>query len=332
MNPASYQTKRIFTLNEPNAPRLNPALACEIGLNESLLLLQLEFWISISNNERDGNLWTYQSVRDIQEKAFPFWGTMTINRAIKSLEESGYIITTTKYNHLKYDKTRWISLNFEKLSELHSISIKGYGTRSYQNGTGSNQNGTGSYQDGTTIPETTAEIITETTTTEQPPPILPDKKLPLSFFSSHDLKDLLQSIPQEKRSVAVEKVIEKALLNHSIDDIKIAIAYTIANSKGSKTAFKAYLGKTIDNGWYIGFLPEPLVKTPMITESEIKEDLERQKIQKRHNALIAFKAEHPEEYRILEERASLELGINLKKLKIGETLKIKFRVMELLNL
>ena len=65
--------KRIFTLNEPNAPRINPALAKEIGLNESLILLQIEFWISISNNEREGKRWTYQSVRDMQEKSFSFW-------------------------------------------------------------------------------------------------------------------------------------------------------------------------------------------------------------------------------------------------------------------
>jgi hypothetical protein len=41
--------ERVFVLNDPNAPRLSPALAIEIGLNESILFLQLEFWIAISD-------------------------------------------------------------------------------------------------------------------------------------------------------------------------------------------------------------------------------------------------------------------------------------------
>lgn len=88
-SPQSFQQNRIFTLNEPNAPRLNPALACEIGLNESLVLLQLEFWIAISNNKRDGMLWTYQSTRDIKAKTFPFWSLDTINRATPRSSKDG---------------------------------------------------------------------------------------------------------------------------------------------------------------------------------------------------------------------------------------------------
>ena len=149
--------ERIFTLNEPNAPRINPALACEIGLNESIVLLQIEFWISISDNWHDGQKWTYQSVRDMRKKSFPFWSISTINRAVTSLIKSGYLIEGN-YNKYKYDKTRWFALNFKKLSELKSISIKGYGTGSNQNDTGSNQNDTGSNQNDTPIPETTAEI------------------------------------------------------------------------------------------------------------------------------------------------------------------------------
>lgn len=152
--------KRIFTLNEPNAPRINPALAKEIGLNESLILLQIEYWISISDNERDGKWWTYQSVRDMQEKSFPFWSISTINRAVNKLIDEGYIIEGN-FNKKKYDKTRWFALNFEKLNELESISINGDDTGVFHNDTRSNHNDTRSNQNDTTIPENTTENTTK---------------------------------------------------------------------------------------------------------------------------------------------------------------------------
>ncbi|MBB6218215.1 hypothetical protein HNQ80_004355 [Anaerosolibacter carboniphilus] len=192
---------RLFVLNEPNAPRLNPALATEIGLNESLTLLQIEFWISISNNFIDGKRWTYQSIRDIQEKAFPFWSISTINRAIKALLDEGYIIEGN-HNDAKYDKTRWFTLNFERLAELDSIQIYGVETRSSQNETGSNQNDTRSSQDETrstqketTIPETTTEITTENSTEENipsQPPEEPDVEASKSYsLMAAALTDLL---------------------------------------------------------------------------------------------------------------------------------------------
>ena len=47
--------ERIFTLNDPHALRICGSLAQEIGLNESIVLLQLEFLISLPpEKERDG--------------------------------------------------------------------------------------------------------------------------------------------------------------------------------------------------------------------------------------------------------------------------------------
>lgn len=65
--------ERLFVLNDPHALRVNAALAMEIGLNESIVLLQLEFLISISDNVREGRIWTYQSLSELQEAHFPFW-------------------------------------------------------------------------------------------------------------------------------------------------------------------------------------------------------------------------------------------------------------------
>jgi hypothetical protein len=262
-----FQQNRIFTLNEPNAPRLNPALACEIGLNESVILLQLEFWIAISNNERDGMYWTYQSVRDIQS-TFSFWSLDTINRAIKSLEKKGFIITTTKYNTLKYDKTRWFTLNFSELAKLESISIKGYHTRSTQNRTGSTQDHTGLMQDHTAPPsypiditrdsrpsarETTAEITLKTTTTAPVSPSCTSPATtspPSAVFSNESLKELTDLVIDQHKSEIVNKLIEKELKKHSAEYIKSAVSYANANSKKN---YKAFLGQTISNGWAEGY-------------------------------------------------------------------------------
>jgi len=96
-----------------------PKLAVEIGFNESLLLLQLDFLIAISNHEQEGQRWTYQSVTDIQ-KMFPFWSRATINRVIKSLENRG-LINVSNFNRKKYDKTRWFAINIEEAEKLTSI-------------------------------------------------------------------------------------------------------------------------------------------------------------------------------------------------------------------
>ena len=192
--------RRIFILNEPNAPRLSPRLAQEIGLNESIILLQIEFWISISNHFVDGRYWTYQSLNDIKD-CFPFWSKATINRAIKNMINKGYIFEGN-FNRKKYDKTRWFSLNYVKLFKLQSIKIEGHETRSAQNETRSNQNETRSAQNETrstqnetTIPEITTEITTETTT---------ESKKPLS--PSGD-----DSVKPHQRAKALSVVIEELL-------------------------------------------------------------------------------------------------------------------------
>ena len=151
-----FEENRLFVLNDPSAPRLCPSLAAEIGLNESILFLQLEFWIAIMGKQKDGRLFVYKSVRDLT-KSFPFWSSSTINRAIQSLINKDLIITAN-YNTAKYDRTRWFSINIETASALKSIAIKGSllpgdDTHPNQNGTPSRQDATHSTQDETTIQE-----------------------------------------------------------------------------------------------------------------------------------------------------------------------------------
>lgn len=161
-----FEENRLFVLNDSHAPRLSPALAQEIGLNESILFLQLEFLIAVRGTLVAGRPWVRMSVRDLVEE-FPFWSSSTINRALQSLISDGLLLAED-FNEAKYDKTRWFSIDLEAASRLKSIAVKapvegvttgGHDTRSTQNGTGSAQNGTGSTQNETAIDR---ELIPET--------------------------------------------------------------------------------------------------------------------------------------------------------------------------
>lgn len=194
---------RIFILNEPTALRISPALAEEIGLNESIILLQIEFWISISDHLIDGRRWTYQSIRDMKEKAFPFWSKDTINRTIASLIKKNLLIEGN-FNSKKYDRTRWFALG-DGIRNLQSIRfVEGYETRSTQNETHLTQNETRlkqnetqKKQNETTIPEITTEITTKNTTEEyilSPAP-----------FSEDDINQLNEK-EKDKDANRIEKV------------------------------------------------------------------------------------------------------------------------------
>lgn len=114
---------RIYIPNQ-NMPRICPELANEIGLNESILLLQLDYWISVAGKERDGRVWVYESLSDIKE-ALSFWSKGTINRTIHSLKSKKLITTTDQYNRRANDKTRWFSLNYDAINELDAVLVTG---------------------------------------------------------------------------------------------------------------------------------------------------------------------------------------------------------------
>ena len=114
---------KLLVFNDPYPMRINRELAVEIGLDESILLLQIEYLIGISNTEEhDGNLWTYQSLRKLRKDYFTFWSTAKISRIIKSLEEKE-LIKVGNFNKHGYDRTQWFALNPKGIEKLTSIQI-----------------------------------------------------------------------------------------------------------------------------------------------------------------------------------------------------------------
>ena len=95
-----------------------PTLAQKIGLNEAIILQQIHYWLVSSQHEKEGRKWVYNTYKEWQLQ-MPFWSESTIKRTIKSLEDQGYLLSAN-YNRLKMDKTKWYSIDYEKLNQLES--------------------------------------------------------------------------------------------------------------------------------------------------------------------------------------------------------------------
>ena len=100
----------------------NKALARELGLNEAPVLQQINYWIEINkksgNNYHDGKYWTYNSIRAWQEKDFDYLSVDTVKRTFSKLEKAGYLLVGN-YNKDPRDKTKWYTINDNKLEELY---------------------------------------------------------------------------------------------------------------------------------------------------------------------------------------------------------------------
>ena len=92
------------------------SLAVAIGLNEAILLQKINLWLNCKPHDANGRSWIYNTYKSWQEQ-LPFFSESTIKRALKNLEDKGIIITGN-YNKLKMDRTKWYSINYEKLDEL----------------------------------------------------------------------------------------------------------------------------------------------------------------------------------------------------------------------
>lgn len=103
-------------INEPPLQVL-PSLAKLIGLNEAIFLQQLHFRLLISNNERDGYKWIYRTIPEWNTE-FPFWSYDTVKRIVASLEKQQLIVTTSEYNKMKMDKTKWYRVNYPQMASL----------------------------------------------------------------------------------------------------------------------------------------------------------------------------------------------------------------------
>jgi uncharacterized phage protein (TIGR02220 family) len=139
-----------------------PSLAVKIGLNESIILQQIHYWLVSSSHVIEGRKWIYNSYKDWQ-KQLPFWSESTIKRTIKSLEDQGYLISDN-FNLHKMDKTKWYSIDYERLEELDDqTSTQAETSKSQLESMGSSNCDKEQGEMNQAIPEIPSEITTEIT-------------------------------------------------------------------------------------------------------------------------------------------------------------------------
>ncbi|MGG3889876.1 DnaD domain-containing protein [Metabacillus fastidiosus] len=95
-----------------------PSLAKKVGLNESIILQQIHYWLQISDHTYDGHTWMYNTY-DKWTEQFPWWSKATIRRLITKMEKLG-IIVTGNFNKMKMDKTKWYRINYDALDDMSS--------------------------------------------------------------------------------------------------------------------------------------------------------------------------------------------------------------------
>ena len=126
------QKNKSKLLLDSNPLIIIPELAVLIGLNESIILQQIHYWLQKSTHFYDGRAWVYNSIPQWCEQ-FPFLSQRSIERALASLKNLRLILTAN-YNKLKQDRTLWYAIDYDELESLQERSSSPHKTPSRQNG------------------------------------------------------------------------------------------------------------------------------------------------------------------------------------------------------
>ena len=217
---------------------INPIAAEVLGVNEAIIVQQIHYWLNINEkakiNFHKGKYWTYNTYENWQKTNFRFLSVSTLKRIFKKLVTKGILITDN-FNKAKYDRTLWVTINYEKLDELLSkyeeenknekseeieenveISTK------YQNDTTSNSNKVskwnyGKYQVDTMesskltppIPETNSETNSDICTTQNKSVVVENKNIELIENRTH-LKAMSDNMKRKASKWNIERL-DKAI-------------------------------------------------------------------------------------------------------------------------
>ena len=95
-----------------------PTLACVLGLNNAIVLQQIQYWLAIEGNgvESGGYKWVYNTYGS-WNKQFPFWSEDTIYRSIRQLEAKGVLISEKLWQY-KSNQTKFYRIDFDTLGHV----------------------------------------------------------------------------------------------------------------------------------------------------------------------------------------------------------------------
>ncbi len=101
---------------------VSPELAAIIGLNETIVLQQIRYWLKYSNHEHDGRRWIYNTYAEWKVQ-FPFWSERTLQRTVAKLVEMGLVIVH-RYNENNWDRTNWYTIDYKTYKQLEADRYK----------------------------------------------------------------------------------------------------------------------------------------------------------------------------------------------------------------
>lgn len=93
----------------------HPYVAKTLGLNEAIFLQQLHYWLNRKPHIVEEKGWIYNPYKTWQEQLC-FMSESTIKRTVKNLVDKGIVITSN-FNKMKFDRTLWYSIDYDKLDE-----------------------------------------------------------------------------------------------------------------------------------------------------------------------------------------------------------------------
>lgn len=108
-------------MNEEHS--FNVEVAKIVGVNAAILIKSINWWCrknaANGRHYHDGLYWSYNTISAFCE-LYPYLGKSAISRALKKLEDGGYI-KTGNFNNTSYDRTRWYAIT-QAGAELCEVS------------------------------------------------------------------------------------------------------------------------------------------------------------------------------------------------------------------
>ncbi|ETA73482.1 hypothetical protein [Ligilactobacillus equi] len=197
------------------------SLAEMIGLEKAVIVQQIHYWLQKKNNFHDGRYWVYNSIGKWREEQFRFIKSKnTLSKYLKELENDGILITGN-YNKMKFDRTKWYTIDYDVLKARHyaftkkgEMEVAEIGTRNSHNlGDGSDTNWVHNTKDYT---KTTAKITKEDTSSKLDEPNSKTSQL------KEDFDKLWKLYPNKKGKAkaftAYKRAIKKGVTNKEIQD------------------------------------------------------------------------------------------------------------------
>jgi hypothetical protein len=211
---------------------VNPSLAAAIGLSESIVIQQMQYWLKKSTNKIKGQSWIYNTY-DEWALQFPFWKPETIRKIFSKLRKMG-LIKSEKLSKNKWDKTNWYTINYQILDETlarfdaenHTASIgKNAPHDDAENHTASI--GKNAPHD---ITETTQRLTTETTTenaSKNKRAASPSSGLSKSDSDHNKVFEHWQSVHGKQQAKLIKNRLSKINARfkegYTVDQLKLAI-------------------------------------------------------------------------------------------------------------